>query len=184
MHILRSIVSLFLVYPFAHSFPQKHQPKYEFQITSLSGRFPVKGPYGTGPMKSSLSLTISYPDFSTSSAAHTTTCDHSWPAGTHAGPTDWIVCQDPSVQWRLPAGGWKSFSKFRLEFWVSTSDGAGFHAPQDLTQNPGNPSDPNAYLSCLQMGKMSPEMCQLNGPLSAHPGPVVMVGHKATARPN
>ena len=50
--------------------------------------------------------------------------------------------------------------------------------------NPGQTSDPNAYLSCLQMGKFQPSTCQLNGPLSVHPGPVVMYATEESARPN
>ncbi|KAI1157583.1 hypothetical protein F5B18DRAFT_644539 [Nemania serpens] len=170
MHIISSIASCFIVIPLAHSLPQKHQPKHEFQITALNGKFPVNGPYGTGPIQSSLSVTITYPGSSKGGAALTTTCDHSWPASTHPGATDWTACQNSSVQWRLPAAGF--------------SCSAGFHATQDLTQNPGASNDPNAFLSCLQMGKMSPEVCQLNGPLSAHAGPVVMIGHKTTTRPS
>ncbi|KAI1195349.1 hypothetical protein F5X97DRAFT_326593 [Nemania serpens] len=181
MHIISSITSIFIICQLGHSLPQKH---HEFQITALHGKFPVNGPYGTGRIESSLSVTINYSNSSTSRPALTTTCDHSWPASTNPGPTDWAGCQNPSVQWRLPAGGWNTFSNYRLEFWTSKSNGTGFHATQDLTQNPGAANDPNAFLSCLQMGKMSPEICQLNGPLSAHAGPVVMVGHKANVRPS
>ncbi|KAI1112404.1 hypothetical protein F5Y14DRAFT_271856 [Nemania sp. NC0429] len=183
MHITKSIIS-FIIFPLAQSLPQKHQPKNEFQITALNGKFPVSGPYGTGPIESSLSVTINYPDLSTSGSALSTTCSHSWPAGTPPGPTNWTACKSPAVQWRLPAAGWHSISNYRVEFWASNSNGTGSHATQDLTQNPSKQNDPNAFLSCLQMGKTTPQMCQLNGPLSAHAGPVVIPGRKAKSRPN
>ncbi|KAI0096636.1 hypothetical protein GGR51DRAFT_568306 [Nemania sp. FL0031] len=186
MRVLISIASVLPLIAHAAALPHKRQTTYEFDITALNGRFPSDGPYGTGPIDSSLSITISYPDpASTSGSTLSTTCSYSWPASTPPGPTDWTVCQDPSVQWRLPADGWTNYGNYRVEVYQTlTSDGAGLDATHILTHNPGNRSDPNAYLSCIMMGKFNPEVCQLNGPLSVQPGPVVMYATEEAARPN
>ncbi|KAJ8126590.1 hypothetical protein O1611_g7049 [Lasiodiplodia mahajangana] len=186
MHVLNSITYVLPLIAHAVALPHKRQTTYEFDITGLGGKFPTDGPYGTGPIDSSLSITISYPDpSSTSGATLSTFCSYSWPASIPPGPTDWTVCEDPSVQWRLPTDGWTNFANYRVEVYQTlTPDGAGLDATHYLTQNPSMPSDPNAYLSCLQMGKFNPELCQLNGPLSVHPGPVVMYATEETARPN
>ncbi|KAI8626764.1 hypothetical protein F5Y19DRAFT_216313 [Xylariaceae sp. FL1651] len=186
MHALSTIISLIPLLPLAVAIPHKRQTTHEFDITALNGRFPTDGPYGTGPIASSLSITVTYPDPSSTSGANlSTTCSYAWPASIAPGPTDWTVCQDPSVQWRLPANGWTNSGNYRVEVYQTlTADGAGLDATHYLTQNPGVASDPNAYLSCLQMGKFTPDVCELNGPLSAHPGPVVMYASEETARPN
>ncbi|KAI0871778.1 hypothetical protein GGS24DRAFT_503445 [Hypoxylon argillaceum] len=186
MRALSGIISIVPLLLLAVAAPHKRQTDHEFDITALNGRFPTGGPYGTGPIASSLSITINYPDASsTTGAILTTTCSYSWPASTPPGPTDWSVCEDTSVQWRLPTDGWTNFVNYRVEVYQTISpDGAGLDATHYLTQNPGMSSDPNAFLSCIQMGKFNPDVCQLNGPLSVHPGPVVMYATEETARPS
>src|SRR5437868_5024892 len=107
MHALSSLTSVLPLLPFALALPHKRQTAQEFEITALSGRFPVNGPYGTGPINSSLGITVTYPDASSASGATlSTTCSYAWPASIAPGPTDWTVCEDSSVQWRLPSDGW------------------------------------------------------------------------------
>ncbi|TGJ88467.1 hypothetical protein E0Z10_g331 [Xylaria hypoxylon] len=186
MRAISTITPIVSLLPLALSIPHGRQVLHEFDITELQGTFPTNGVYGTGPIDSSLSITVTYPDPSSTGGANlTTTCSYAWPASPGPGPTDWTVCQDPSVQWRLPTNGWTSYTNYRVELYQTlTADGAGLDATHYLTFSPGGASDPSAYLSCLQMGKFNPTRCQLNGPLSAHPGPVVMYASEETARPN
>ncbi|KAI3325319.1 hypothetical protein HD806DRAFT_472924 [Xylariaceae sp. AK1471] len=186
MHAFSSVASLLPLLTLGLALPHERRTTHEFDITALSGRFPTDGPYGTGPIDSSLSITITYPDASsTSGATLSTTCSYAWPASIAPGPTAWTVCQDPSVQWRLPTNGWTNFGNYRVEIYQTlAANGAGLDATHYLTVNPGVTSDPSAYLSCLQMGKFTPDICQLNGPLSAHPGPVVMYASEETAIPS
>ncbi|KAI1818193.1 hypothetical protein GGS20DRAFT_344925 [Poronia punctata] len=188
MYSLRNLASIVSFLPLALSAPtHKRETAQEFQITALNGRFPTDGPYGTGPIASSLSITISYPD-SSSSASNgvlSTTCSYSWSSEIAPGPTAWSACEDPSLQWRLPAAGWTSTRNFRVEVYEGLqADGAGLTASHYLTMHPGDSSDPNAYLSCIQMGKFTPDVCQIDGSLSAQHGPVVMSAEEVAARPS
>ncbi|KAI0397365.1 hypothetical protein F5Y17DRAFT_455026 [Xylariaceae sp. FL0594] len=158
-----------------------------FEITALSGTFPSTGPYGTGPIASSLQITLSYPspDDATNASA-TTTCSYSWPSTTPPGPTDWTECADPSLQWRLPADGWTGVGNYVVEVYECLSgDGvtSGLLATHGLAMRPAQPSDPDAYLSCLQMGSFTPYVCTIDGPLSARHGAVVMDVEAVDARP-
>ncbi|KAI0432732.1 hypothetical protein F5Y09DRAFT_339287 [Xylaria sp. FL1042] len=186
MRAINSLTSIISLLPLALSIPHGRQVLHEFDLTGLYGSFPTAGVYGTGPINSSLSVTITYPDPSSTSGANlTTSCYYAWPASISPGPTDWTACEDPSVQWRLPSKGWTSYGNYRVEFYQTlTADGAGLDATHYLDVNPTMTNDPSAYLSCLQMGKFTPTICQLNGPLSALPGPVVMYASEETARPN
>ncbi|KAJ2987090.1 hypothetical protein NUW58_g4694 [Xylaria curta] len=186
MRTLGSIAFILPLLPLGLSIPHERQVAHEFNLTGLTGTFPTSGVYGTGPIDSSLSITVTYPDASsTNDASLTTTCSYGWPASIGPGPTNWTTCQDSSVQWRLPASNWKSFGNYLVELYQTlTPDGAGLYANHTLTFNPGDRSDPNAYLSCLQMGKFTPTFCRLDGPLSVVRGPVVMSASEETARPN
>ncbi|KAI1359935.1 hypothetical protein F5Y08DRAFT_318346 [Xylaria arbuscula] len=183
MHAITSLIPLL---PLALALPHhSRQVTNEFDLTELHGTFPTSGVYGTGPIDSSLSVTVTYPDpSSTTGARLSTTCSYAWPASIGPGPTDWTTCTDASVQWRLPADSWTSYGNYRVEVYQTlTSDGAGLDASHQLVVAPGMSSNPDAYLSCLQMGKFTPTICQLNGPLSALPGPVVMSASEESVRP-
>jgi hypothetical protein len=97
----------------------KRQATQQFEIPVLYGKFPVGGPYGTGPIDSSLTITVTYPS---GDDAFNTTCSYNWPAITPPGPTDWTVCEEPSVQWRLPADGWSNVANYRVQLYKSLSD--------------------------------------------------------------
>lgn len=61
-----------------------------------------------------------------------------------------------------------------VEYAVLTMD---FRSPKldgsvKITSN--NQQDPNAYLTCIQMGKFQPSSCNLNGPLSGGKAPIVI----------
>ncbi|KAI1346732.1 hypothetical protein F5Y01DRAFT_265266 [Xylaria sp. FL0043] len=181
-----SLAPVISLLPLAMAMPHGRQVLHEFDLTGLYGSYPTSGVYGSGPIASSLSVTITYPDPSSTSGANlTTSCRYDWPASIAPGPTDWSVCADPSVQWRLPEKGWTNYANYRVEFYQTlTPDGAGLDATHYLDFDVGATNDPSAYLSCLQMGKFQPTVCQLNGPLSALPGPVVMYASEETARPS
>ncbi|KAI0903225.1 hypothetical protein F4823DRAFT_308242 [Ustulina deusta] len=185
MRAINSLTPILSLLPLALSIPHGRQVIHEFDLTELHGSFPTPGVYGTGAIASSLSITVTYPDSSSTSGANlTTTCSYAWSASTGPGPTDWTACGDASVQWRLPTDGWSSDGNFRVELYQTlTADGAGLDATHYLTMNPGATSDPNAYLSCIQMGKFTPIICQINGQLSVLRGPVVMYASEETARP-
>ncbi|KAI0508736.1 hypothetical protein F5B22DRAFT_381828 [Xylaria bambusicola] len=184
MHAISSLTSIITLLPIALAMPHGRQVVHEFDLTELHGTFPSDGPYGTGPINSSLSIKVTYPDPSSTDGANlTTTCSYAWPASVSPGPIDWTACEDPSVAWRL--NNWTSSGNYRVELYQTlTADGAGLDASHQLTVAPGMPSNPNAYLSCLQMGKFTPTVCQINGPLSALPGPVVMYASEEAVRPN
>ncbi|KAI0969001.1 hypothetical protein F4678DRAFT_177068 [Xylaria arbuscula] len=186
MRSINHLTSLVSLLPLSFALPHGRQVLHEFDLTELHGTFPTAGVYGTGPINSSLGVTITYPDPSSTNGSNlTTTCSYAWPASDGVGPTDWTTCEDPSVQWRLPTNGWSNYNNYRVEFYQTlTADGAGLDATHYLTVDPGVPSDPSAYLSCLQMGKFTPTICELDGPLSALQGPVVMYASEETERPN
>jgi hypothetical protein len=142
-------------------------------ITALSANLPVGPPYGyTG--QTSLSVTVSH-------TTGTTTCSTSWP-GTPAPFTTWAACADPSVQWRVPTPGWTGGASFEVDLYVSNADG-GLTGSHTLDMNPGDSSDPNAYLSCIQYGKFTPLVCNLGGPLAAQQPPVEFSVTQVSALP-
>ncbi|KAI1410076.1 hypothetical protein F5Y13DRAFT_168293 [Hypoxylon sp. FL1857] len=157
-----------------------------FNITSLSATFPYHGVYGVDSVNSFVDVALSYPDASSASKPIlTTTCRVNWPAGTNPGPTAWTPCANAALQFRLPADGWNSTTNFRAEFWEElTPNGAGLDATHYLTSDPGNPSDPNAYMFCIQMGKFNPLTCSLTGPMGESARTVVMSATEESARPN
>ncbi|KAI1074811.1 hypothetical protein F5B20DRAFT_427435 [Whalleya microplaca] len=187
MHAPTMLASLLPLLPLTLALPLESRAIHEFDITALSAKLPVSGTYGTGAIDSSISITVNYPDASSTTGANlTTTCSYAWPASITPGPTNWTQCTDPALQWRLPEKGWTSTTNYRVEVYQSLTDdaaGAGLDATHYLDMNPSVTSDPSAYLSCIQMGKFTPLICQLSGPLSAHPAPVVMYASEESTRP-
>ncbi|KAI1424315.1 hypothetical protein F5Y12DRAFT_462028 [Xylaria sp. FL1777] len=186
MRPISTLTPIISLLPLALAAPYGRRQLHEFDLNSLLGTFPTAGVYGTGPIDSSISITVTYPDPSSTSGANlTTSCSYAWPASIGPGPTNWTTCEDSSVQWRLPEKGWTAYNNYRVELYQTlTADGAGLDATHYLDVNPTTTSDPSAYLSCLQMGKFTPTICELNGPLSAHPGPVVMYASEETVMPS
>ncbi|CAJ2513296.1 Uu.00g014150.m01.CDS01 [Anthostomella pinea] len=181
MYTPTTLTSLFTLIPLALALPLEQRDTQVFNITLLSATVPEGGPYGSGPIDSHISVSLAYED--ATGAAQSTTCSYDWPASIAPGPTDWTACADDTMTWRLPADGWTSTADYLVEFYKQTTlEGAGLDASHYLTMNPGQTSDPNAYLSCLQMGKTAPLTCELDGPLSAQTGPVVMSASEETAR--
>ncbi|KAI0835634.1 hypothetical protein F5Y06DRAFT_275916 [Hypoxylon sp. FL0890] len=157
-----------------------------FNITSLSATFPYPGVYGKPTVDSFVDVAISYPDLSsTNEPIINTTCSVNWPAGTDPGPTAWTTCANAALQFRLPEDGWTGTTNFRVEFWDELKpDGSGLDITHYLTSDPGNSSDPNAYMFCLQMGKFNPLTCTLTGPMGESERTVVMSATEESARPN
>ncbi|KAK6948490.1 hypothetical protein Daesc_010257 [Daldinia eschscholtzii] len=170
----------------ALAFPLERRDTPKFTITSLSATFPYPGVYGVDSVDSFVNVAVTYPDpSSTSGATLNTTCRVDWPAGTNPGPTEWTPCADSALQFRLPTDGWSSTTNFRVELFEElASDGSGLDASQVLKSNPGNPSDPDTYMFCLQMGKFNPLTCTLTGPMGQSPRTVVMPTTEVPARPN
>ncbi|KAI1468601.1 uncharacterized protein F4812DRAFT_423786 [Daldinia caldariorum] len=181
--ILTSVLSLLSP---ALALPLEPRDTPEFKITSLGATFPYPGVYGVDSVNSFVNIAVTYPDpSSTSGATLDTTCRVDWPAGTNPGPTEWTPCANPALQFRLPADGWTSYTNFRVELFEElASDGSGLDASHILTSNPGNSSDPNAYMFCLQMGKFNPLTCTLTGPMGQSQRTVVMPTTEESARPN
>ncbi|KAK5625424.1 hypothetical protein RRF57_001140 [Xylaria bambusicola] len=125
MHAISSLTSIIALLPIALALPHGRQVVHEFDLTELYGTFPTNGPYGTGPIGSSLGITVTYPDPSSTDGANlTTTCSYYWPASVGPGPIDWTACEDPSVAWRLPANDWTSYGNYRVELYQTlTADG-------------------------------------------------------------
>ncbi|CAN8099911.1 unnamed protein product [Discula destructiva] len=96
----------------------------QFEITALSQNLPVSGPYGTGDIATTLALTISYPDPAGSNTRLSTKCSYTWPVGVLNG-TEWTDCEDPAVQWRLPAAEYTSGTNFLVELFetLDAADG-------------------------------------------------------------
>ncbi|KAI1499409.1 hypothetical protein F5X99DRAFT_389859 [Biscogniauxia marginata] len=186
MHSPIILTSLFSLFSLALALPLEPRDAPEFNITSLSATFPYPGVYGVDSVNSFVNIALTYPDASsTNGATLSTTCRVDWPAGTNPGPTAWTPCANTALQFRLPADGWTGTTNFRVEVWETlTADGAGLDATHYLTSNPGNPSDPNAYMFCLQMGKFNPLTCTLTGPYGQSPRTVVMSATSESARPN
>ncbi|KAI0123925.1 hypothetical protein BJ170DRAFT_637589 [Xylariales sp. AK1849] len=157
----------------------------QFEITALTSSLPVGPPYGTGNIDFSIRITVTYPEptFLTNETL-STTCSHIWPAGTSPGPTDWAACQDALVQWRLPSDGWTNDANYKVEFFETLDGASGLDGSHYLDMNPGNTSDPNAYLSCIQYGKFQPRTCQLGGALSVQQPPVIIPTTEKSTRPN
>lgn len=110
--------------PTTRSALQRRQTTTQFEITALSQNLPVGPPYGTGDIATTLAITVSYPDPAGTSDALSTTCSYTWPVGVLDG-TDWTVCDDPALQWRLPAANYTSGTNFLVELFetVTASDG-------------------------------------------------------------
>ncbi|KAI1253700.1 hypothetical protein MGN70_004092 [Eutypa lata] len=181
--MLTSVIALL---PLALALPLESREANEFDIVSLGATLPYKsGPYGSGDVDSFLTISVTYPDVSsTSEATLTTQCTHDWPKGTDPNAFEWAPCDDPALQWRLPADGWVYQTNYVVELFLPKGDnGSGLDASHQLRQDP-NHVLPNAYLSCIQMGKFQPLRCDLGGPLAALQGPVVMPGDEVSSRPN
>lgn len=157
----------------------------QFVITALGARFPYPGVYGVDAVDSFVNIQVTYPDpASDSGATLSTSCSVNWPKGTDPGPTDWSVCADPSVQFRLPSDGWTRDTNFNAEIWQTLTDsGSGLDGSHIIASNPGNPSDPNALMFCLQMGKFNPLTCTLTGPYGQSPRTVILPAVAKAARP-
>ncbi|KAH6646226.1 hypothetical protein BKA67DRAFT_96879 [Truncatella angustata] len=187
MHSSGILTSVLAVVPLALSHPLNTRDAQDFTITSLSATFPYPyPPYGLDSVDSFVSIAVSYPDVSsTSGGTLSTTCRVDWPAGTSPGSTNWTTCGDGALQFRLPADGWTSTTNFGVELFETVSaDGSGLDASHILTSNPGNPSDPNAFMFCLQKGKFNPLTCTLTGPYGVSARTVVLTATEESVRPN
>ncbi|KAH9897436.1 hypothetical protein F4778DRAFT_783019 [Xylariomycetidae sp. FL2044] len=166
--------------PLALALPLESRDATDFDITALHASLPVNSVYGSGPIASSLGITV------TVGSDLSTTCSFNWPKETAPGPFDWTACADATVSWRLPASGWTSDVNFVVDVYQATSGdatGAGLYASRHVDSNPGNSSDPDAYISCIEYGKFQPLTCQLDGPLSIHSSPIVMAATEESSRP-
>ncbi|KAK6069385.1 hypothetical protein SCUP234_10697 [Seiridium cupressi] len=187
MHGQTIFASLLPVLPLTLAHPLQPRDTSEFTITSLSATFPYPyPPYGLDSVDSFVGVAVTYPDASsTDGATLSTTCRVDWPAGTNPGPTAWAECADPALQFRLPTDGWTGTTNFNVElFQTTTSTGTGLDASHILTSNPGNSSDPNAYMFCLQKGKFNPLTCTLTGPYGQTQRTVVLSTSGVSSRPN
>ncbi|KAI0179590.1 hypothetical protein GGR52DRAFT_570470 [Hypoxylon sp. FL1284] len=186
MHSLAIPTTLLPLLSLALGRPLEPRDTAEFTITSLSGTFPSPPPYGVPSVNSSVSIAVTYPDPSSATGATLdTSCKVGWPAGTTPGPTAWTPCDDSTLQFRMTADGWTSYANFEVELWETmTAEGAGLDATQIIRSDPGNSSDPNAYMFCLQKGKFNPTTCSLDGPLGTTPRTIVMTPITESSRPN
>lgn len=121
---LLPLAATVLAHPMAGSKLPPRQTTPQLEITALSQNLPVSGPYGTGAIATTLSLTISYPDPAGTDATLSTVCSHTWPVGVLNG-TDWADCADPALQWRLPAFQYVGGTNFLVELFetVTAADG-------------------------------------------------------------
>ncbi|KAI0101925.1 hypothetical protein GGR51DRAFT_528955 [Nemania sp. FL0031] len=184
---MRSFIPFALSLPLAFAHPLKSRDGPEFVITDLRATFPYKsGPYGDPSVNSVLTISVTYPDpSSTTGATLSTTCSLNWPEGTDPAPTEWTACADPTLQFRLPSDGFTSTTRFTVELWETlTADGTGLDASQVLASDPGNSSDPDGYMFCLQMGKFNPLTCTLTGPYGQSQRTVIMPAVEEASRPN
>ncbi len=123
MHTPTLLASGLSLLSLAIALPLESRATYEFDITALSASLPVDGVYGTGPRDSPISITVTYPDASSSDdSTLSTTCNYVWPSGTSPGPTDWTPCDNADLQWRLPANGWTSRTNYRVEVYQTLTD--------------------------------------------------------------
>ncbi|KAI1403218.1 hypothetical protein F4819DRAFT_236757 [Hypoxylon fuscum] len=186
MHTSTILTSLLPLSSLALALPLESRDAPEFTLTSLSATFPYPGVYGVDEVDSFVDISLTYPDSSSANGATlTTTCGVNWPKGTTPGPTAWTPCANTALQFRLPADGWTSNTNFRVEVWETlTADGAGLDASHIIASDPGNSSNPNALMFCLQKGKFNPLTCTLTGPYGSTPETVVMPATAESARPN
>ncbi|KAJ8115614.1 hypothetical protein ONZ43_g4629 [Nemania bipapillata] len=183
---MRSFIPVALALPAAFTHPLKSRDAPEFVITDLGATFPYpQGPYGVPSVNSNLVISVTYPDpSSTTGATLSTTCSLNWPKGTDPAPTEWTPCADPALQFRLPADGWTSTTNFTVELWETlTASGNGLEGSQLIVDDPANPSDPDAYIFCLQKGKFNPLTCTLTGPFGQTQRTVVIPAAEESSRP-
>lgn len=119
--MLTSVIALL---PLALALPLESREANEFDIVSLGATLPYKsGPYGSGDVDSFLTISVTYPDVSsTSEATLTTQCTHDWPKGTDPNAFEWAPCDDPALQWRLPADGWVYQTNYVVELFLPKGD--------------------------------------------------------------
>lgn len=183
---MRSLLPLALALPLASAHPVERQQGSQFVITNLGATFPYpNSPYGVPAIDSFVTISVNYPDPSSpTESTLDTTCTLRWPRGTDPGPTAWTPCADPALQFRLPVNGWTSTTNFAVELWETlTTSGTALDASHILTSSPGNTSDPNTYMFCLQMGKFNPLTCTLTGPMGQSQRQVVMPTVEEGSRP-
>ncbi|KAI1265410.1 hypothetical protein F5Y18DRAFT_435818 [Xylariaceae sp. FL1019] len=189
MHnLFTSGFALLLLCSFALGHPLEARNKTSadsFVLTALSATFPSDGAYGLTSADSSLTIHLDYPDPDKRGKRLSTICSAGWPKGTVLGPTNWIPCEDSAVQFRLPKRGWESPTRFTLEGWQELStNGVGLDAVQELAMDPANPSDPTAFLFCVQRGKFNPLSCDLTGPYGFANREVVIPTNKLKTIPH
>lgn len=109
---------------------ESRDPPRGFNITSLMATLPYIGVYGSGPVDSFLTITVSYPHLppppppNTNDAPSETKCTFNWPKGTAPHAFEWSPCDDPTLQWRLPADGWTYQTDYVVELFLpTTTDG-------------------------------------------------------------
>ncbi|KAI0878533.1 hypothetical protein GGS24DRAFT_443242 [Hypoxylon argillaceum] len=183
---MRSFIPVALTLPLAFAYPLESRDTPQFVITDLGATFPYpNSPYGDPSVNSNLVISVTYPDSSsTTGATLNTTCSLNWPEGTDPAPTEWAPCADPLLQLRLPADGWTSTTNFTVELWETlTAAGTGLDASQLITSDPGNPSDPDAYMFCLQKGKFNPLTCTLTGPYGQTQRTIIIPAAEEGSRP-
>ncbi|KAI0183258.1 hypothetical protein EV127DRAFT_447654 [Xylaria flabelliformis] len=172
--------------PLTFAFPLEPRGAPEFVITNLGATFPYPiPPYGLPSVNSFIDISVTYPDPTSSTGNNlNTTCSAVWPEGTDPAPVDWTACASSSLQFRLPADGWTSTTNFTVELWETlASSGSGLDASQLLTSDIGNPSDPNAYLFCIEKGKFNPLTCTLTGPQGQMQRTVLLPVVELSSRP-
>ncbi|KAI0189279.1 hypothetical protein F4808DRAFT_44602 [Astrocystis sublimbata] len=178
--------TLWSLLPLALALPLETRDNPEFVITNLQATLPTApGPYGLTKVDSSINISVTFPDPASGTGGTLgTTCNASWPKGTPPAPTEWTTCTNSALQFRLPALGWKSDADFTVEFWEPlTSSGSGLDASHLLKADPGNPSDPDGYLFCIQMGKFNPLTCTLTGPQGGSTRMVSLPAVEESSRP-
>ncbi|KAI1160049.1 hypothetical protein F5B18DRAFT_634295 [Nemania serpens] len=183
---MRSLFPLAFALPLASAHPVEPRDAPQFVITDLGATFPYpNSPYGVPSVDSVLTISVTYPDPSSpTESTLSTTCSLNWPKGTDPAPTAWTPCVDPALQLRLPTDGWTRTTNFTVELWETlTPSGTGLVASQLLTSDLGNPSDPNAYMFCIQKGKFNPLTCTLTGPTGQIQRQVVMPAVGENSRP-
>lgn len=121
MHTSTMLTSIIALLPMALALPLESRDTQKFEITALSASLPVLGVYGTGPRDAPISITVSYPDLSTSGANLTTKCSYLWLAADGPGPIDWTPCDDAALQWRLPEAGWTSPANYVVELYLASA---------------------------------------------------------------
>lgn len=126
MHTSSMLTSPLALSALALAVPLQPRAIQTLNITGLDATLPQNGPYGTGPIDSSLNITIVYADTSSDndSATLTTDCSYGWLASDTPGPFDWTPCVDSALEWRLPSDGFINSRNYRVEvFQTLTTDG-------------------------------------------------------------